>query len=255
MYYYVMIKFEFPVPQGFTSSMTGQDRGMNRGMSLVELMLSLTIGTMVILVVCTMYALFSKCYGETKEAWYCLQSLRSAFVQIDSDVKQCSFLLPQDLKLAWDGGTLFIAGAPATSAYSGVSLNGGAPPPYYSIVQTSLGPAVGLDSVDIDEDGTPDYRADLGVITDSGPCVISHGYSRGNATLSMASSHRIRPGDRSVPSNHYQLREDGLYRNAQLLAEAITAFDAHVAGNELTIHLLARHNGKQKDLTYTYRLQ
>ena len=228
---------------------------MNRGMGLVELMLSLTIGTMVILVLCTMYALFSKSYGETKEAWHCMQSLRSAFVQIDSDVKQCSLLLPQDLKLAWDGGALFIAGATATSSYPGVSLGGDAPPPYYSIVRTCLGPTVGLDSVDIDGNGTPDYRADLGVITDSGPCVISHGYSRGNATLSMAFPHRIQPGDRMVPSNHYRLREDGLYRNAQLLAEAITAFDAHVAGNELTISLLARSNGTQKDLSCTYHLQ
>ena len=47
---------------------------MNRGMGLVELMLSLTLGTMVILVLCTMYALFSKSYGETKGAWHCSHS-------------------------------------------------------------------------------------------------------------------------------------------------------------------------------------
>jgi hypothetical protein len=228
---------------------------MNRGISLVELLLSLAISTMVILGLCTMFALFTRGYRETREGWYCMQSLRSACAQIDADVKQCAFLLPQDLKVACSQGSLFIAGAPVTSGYSGISLHGKAVPPYFSVVQQSTGSSIGLDSVDIDEDSTPDYWADLGIITDSGPFVISHGYSRGNTFITLASPHRIIAGDRSVPSNHYELREDGLYRNSQLLAEAITAFNAQVADHELTVHLVASHNGEKKDISYTYHLQ
>lgn len=228
---------------------------MNRGMSLVELLLSLTICTFVILVLGGMYALFSKGYREMRDSSYCMQSLRSACVQIDADVKQCALLLPQDLKVACAQNALFIAGAPSTSGYSGVSVRPGSAPPYYSIVRQSLGSSVSLDSVDIDGDSTPDYWADLGIITDSGPCVISHGYSRGSTSLSLAAPRRIQAGDRSVPSNHYELKDDGLYRNSQLLAEAITEFDAHAEGNELFIHLLACHNDERKELSLSYHLQ
>ena len=40
---------------------------MNRGVSLVELMLSLTIGTFLILVLFSMYALISKGYRESRD--------------------------------------------------------------------------------------------------------------------------------------------------------------------------------------------
>lgn len=228
---------------------------MNRGFSLVELLLSLTLSTMVILVLCTMYACFSKGYRETRDGWRCMQSLRSAFAQIDADVKQCALLLPQDLKVAWSGGALFIAGAPVTSGYSGVALQENAAPPYCSVVRECSGRVVELDSVDIDGNSTPDYWADLGIITDSGPCVISHGYSRGVTLISLASSPVIKAGDRAVPSNHYELKEDGLYRNSQLLAEDISAFDASIAGTRLTISLTAGHNDEKKDISYTYYLQ
>jgi hypothetical protein len=234
--------------------MTAEGLGMNRGMSLVELLLSLTISTVVILVLCSMYALISKGYRESREGWYCMQSLRSAIVQIDADLKQCAFLLPQDLKVACDRGSLFIAGAPVTSVYPGISLHPKAAPPYYSVVRSCRGNTIGLDSVDVDQEGSPDYWADLGIITDSGPYVITHGYSRGMSSIPLQCAPKIQAGDRSVPSNHYELKEDGLYRNAQLLAEAIHAFDAHVTGNVLSIHLQASHNGEKKDISLTYHL-
>jgi hypothetical protein len=112
-----------------------------------------------------------------------MQSLRGAFIQIDADVKQCALLLPQDLKVAWSGGSLFIAGAPVTSAYSGIGLDGSTAPPYCSVVRSSTSRSVELDSVDIDGNSAPDYWADLGIITDSGPSVISHNYSRENTLV------------------------------------------------------------------------
>jgi hypothetical protein len=233
----------------------GKGLCMNRGMSLVELLLSLSLSTIVILVLGTMFALFTQSYRETRDGWYCMQSLRSACAQIDADVKQCALLLPQDLKVVCSGHALFVAGAPVTSGYPGLSLQEKTAPPYYSVAQEGAGSSIGLDSVDINGDSTPDYWADLGIITDSGAYVISHTYSRGSISLSLTSPHRIRTGDRSVPSNHYELKEDGLYRNAQPLAEAITAFDTRMAGKKLTIHLLASHNDEKRDISYTYHLQ
>ncbi|HNY64354.1 MAG TPA: hypothetical protein PKM41_02880 [Deltaproteobacteria bacterium] len=228
---------------------------MNRGVSLVELMLSLTIGTFLILVLFSMYALISKGYRESRDEWYCMQSLRSAIAQIDADLKQCALLLPQDLKVACADGSLFIAGAPVTSGYPGISLHSENSPPYYSVVQGSRGTTISLDSLDVDSQGSPDYWADLGIISDSGAYVISHGYSRGTSPIPLKSTPRVQAGDRTVPSNHYELKEDGLYRNAQLLAEAIREFDARVTGNTLTIRLLASHNGEKKDISLSYHLQ
>lgn len=228
---------------------------MNKGVSLVELMISLTISTVLILAVYSMYSLYTKGYLDSRDNWYCMQSLRSSLVQLDSDLKQCAFLLPQDLKIASQKDSLFIAGAPVTSSYSGVSVHGKYPPPYFSIIQSSTAGSITLDTIDIDQDNTPDYRADLGIITDSGPYVISRGYSRGNAMVPLTLQPQVKAGDRSVPSVHYELKGDGLYRNAQLLAEAITGFDATITGKTVTILLTARHNGEEKRTSYRYELQ
>jgi hypothetical protein len=228
---------------------------MNRGVSLLELLLSLFISTVIVLALYTMYALFSKSYRETRESWYCMQSLRSACAQIDADVRQCALLLPRDLMVACSRDSLFIAGSPVTSQYPGLTLHGKAAPPYFSVVKRAGGSFMELDTVDLNGDSAPDYWADLGVITDSGPGVISHDYSRGSPSLSLAVPLMVRAGDRSVPSNHYELRAGGLYRNSQLLAEAITAFNARFSGGELTVSLMAGHHGAKKDVTFTYRLQ
>ncbi len=228
---------------------------MDKGISLVELMISLTISTILILAVYSMYSLFTKGYLDSRDHWYCMQSLRNALIQIDSDLKQCAFLLPQDLKIASGKGSLFIAGAPVTSSYSGLNVHRKYPPPYFSIIQSSAAGTITLDSIDIDQDNTPDYWADLGIITDSGPYVISRGYSRGNAVIPLTAQPQVKAGDRSVPSVHYELKEDGLYRNAQLLAEAVTAFDAAITGKTVTILLTARHNGEEKRTSYRYELQ
>ncbi len=228
---------------------------MDKGVSLVELMISLTISTIIILAVYSMYSLFSKGYLDSRDHWYCMQSLRNALIQIDSDLKQCAFLLPQDLKIAPREGSLFIAGAPVTSSYPGLNVHGKYPPPYYSVIQSSTDSGITLDTIDVDYNNTADYRADLGIITDSGPYVISHGYSEGNMLVSLTTPPTVKAGDRSVPSVHYELKKDGLYRNAQLLAEAITAFDSTVTGKTVTILLTARHNGEEKSTSYRYELR
>ncbi len=227
---------------------------MNSGMTLVELMISLTISSLLILSLYSMYSLFSVNYLDTRGSWYCMQSLRNSVIQIDADIRQCACLLPQDLKVACAKNSLFISGPSITSGYSGLELHAKAPPPYYSVVRTSSGKGITIDTVDIDGNDTPDYRADLGIISDSGPSVISHGYSMGNLTIPLTSPIVAKEGDRLVPSVHYELRGDGLYRNSQLLAEAIRAFDARVVGHEITIDLTASHNNEKKTLSCTYHI-
>ena len=228
---------------------------MDRGISLVELMISLTISTILILTLYTMYSLFSKGYIDSRDSWYCMQSLRCALVQIDADLRQCACLMPQDLKVAAMKNSLFISGAPVTSSYSGIALHGKLSPPYFSVVRSLEGNRIILDSVDIDQNNVPDYWADLGNITDSGPYVISHGYSRGSPEIALTSLPKIKVGDRSVPSIHYELKEDGLYRNSQLLAEAIRAFDVSRSGDIVTISLTAGHNSEKKHISYAYELK
>jgi hypothetical protein len=183
-----------------------------------------------------------------------MQSIRCSVIQIDADLKQCACLLPQDLKVACTKGSLFISGACITSGYSGLELHRKSPPPYFSVIRAVSGSGMTLDAVDIDGNGTPDYRAGLGVITDSGPSVISNGYSRGSLTVTLSKPLSAKAGMRVVPSVHYELRGDGLYRNSQLLAESIRAFEARVSGCEVVIDLTASHNNQEKRLSYAYRI-
>ncbi len=62
-------------------------------------------------------------------------------------------------------------------------------------------------------------------------------------------------GERAVPAVHYEVKEDGLYRNNQLLAEAIRSFESSMNDNDVTVVLKACSHGKEKILSYTYRLQ
>jgi prepilin-type N-terminal cleavage/methylation domain-containing protein len=228
---------------------------MKRGLTLVELLLSITIASILLLTLFSVYSLTSGMYRETRGSWYCMQSLRSAIIQLDADLKQCACLLPQDMKIACADNALFISGTPLTSSYSGITIHRKLPPPYFSTIRSLSGSIITLDAVDIDFDGAADYWADLGIITESGPCVISHGYSRGNTAIPLASVHLGNIGERAVPSIHYELKEDGLYRNNQLLAEAICSFETQMSGNDVILFLKACYHGEEKDISYTYRLQ
>ena len=228
---------------------------MNNGLSLVELLVSMTISSVLILALFSLNLLCAGTYTGVRDSWYCMQSLRNALLQLDTDLTQCACLMPQDLKIALAGSQLFIAGVPVTSKHSGLSLPLTNAPPLYSIVRSRGDRSIVLDTIDIDADTVPDYWADLGIITDSGPYVISHTYSRGNTLVKITQEAAVTSGDRIVPAIHYDLRSDGLYRNAQLIAEAITGFDITKEEHLLTIRLEAGYNHVQKQVSYPVVMQ
>jgi prepilin-type N-terminal cleavage/methylation domain-containing protein len=228
--------------------------GMKTGLSLVELLIAMAAASLLMLVLYHLQILSNAIHIEMKDEWYCMQSLRGAAVQLNDDLTQCACLLPQDLKVALDGSELFIAGVPVTSQHPGIRPSPSIPPPYYSIVVSSTTHDLVLDAIDIDGDSRADFWADLGMITEAGPCLISHEYSRGNPTVTMVSSHAIAPGNRVVPAIHYELKADGLYRNSQLLAEAIVHFEPRLGSGELVVVMRARHHGTEKELSIPYPL-
>lgn len=228
---------------------------MKRGLTLVELMLSITIASILILTLFSIYTLIAGTYRETRGGWYCMQSLRSSILQIDSDLKQCACLLPQDMRVVCRENALFISGIPVTSSHSGIGINSKTPPPYFSTVQSLSGNVVTLDTADIDFDGTADYWADLGIITESGAYVIAHGYSRGSTAVPLTSIPSVYIRERVVPSVHYELKAGGLYRNNQLLAEAVCHFEARLEGDDVIVFVKACYDGEEKSLSYTYCIQ
>lgn len=225
---------------------------MNKGLSLVEFLVSMTIASILMLVLLSMNILSAGTYTETRDNWYCMQSLRNALLTLDTDLRQCACLMPQDLNIARQKDHLFIAGVPVTSTHSALKLPQKHPPPLYSVVLSSYDHTLVLDTVDIDSDSVPDYWADLGIISDSGPCVISHAYSRGNTAVRITAETPAATGDRIVPAIHYELRSDGLYRNAQLIAEAVSAFDMSMAEDILTIRIQAGHNSVVRQISYPF---
>ena len=223
---------------------------MNKGLSLVELLVSMTITSVLVLALFSMNLLCAGTYTDVRDSWYCMQSLRNALLLLDRDLTQCACLMPQDLKVALAGNQLFIAGIPVTSTHSGLSLSNKYAPPLYSVVRSTSDRSLVVDTIDIDADSVSDYWADLGIITDSGPYVIAHTYSRGNTMVPITTEAATSTGDRIVPAIHYELRSDGLYRNAQLIAEAIRGFDMTMEEDLLTIRLQAGYNHVQKQISY-----
>jgi prepilin-type N-terminal cleavage/methylation domain-containing protein len=225
---------------------------MNKGLSLVELLVSMTIASVLILMLFSMNLLCAGTYTDVRDNWYCMQSLRNALVLLERDLAQCACLMPQDLKIALAENQLFIAGIPVTSKHSGLSLPQKYAPPLFSVVRSTNDRSIVLDTIDIDADTVADYWADLGIITDSGPYVISHSYSRGNNLVEITAEAATSTGDRIVPAIHYALRSDGLYRNAQLIAEAVNGFDMTMEEDILTIRLQAGYNHVQKQISYPF---
>ncbi len=228
---------------------------MERGLTLVELLLSIALASILILTLYSIHSLTASTYRDTMAGWYCMQSLRSAIVRLDADLKQCACLLPQDMRIACGENALFISGVPLTSSHSGIHVHASIAPPYFSTIRSLSGSSMTLDALDIDSNGSYDYWADLGIITERGPCVISHGYTRGDAVLTLKEPAPGNIGERAVPAVHYELRADGLYRNGQLLAEAVCAFAPHVDGSEVVIVMEACYHEYKKDIAYSYHLQ
>lgn len=225
---------------------------MQKGVTLVELIISMAIASLLMLATYGMHAMGQEVSRTIRDGWYCMQSLRAAILQLDQDLLQCAHLLPQDLKVVIGVSHLFIAGAPPTADYSGLSLATGDPPPYYAVVVSETSSALLLDTVDLDADHVPDFRADLGLITDNGAYVIAHSYVRGNTSIPIHGSPSGMIGSRAVPAVHYALKDDGLYRNGQLLAERIERFEARREGSVLHIYLRSSCNGTTREMHYRY---
>lgn len=226
---------------------------MNRGSSLIELMVALTIASILLLGLYFMTAISSKKYTDLREGYLCMQSIRNTIVHLNHDLVQCAYLLPQDMKVMCQDNELFIAGLPVTSRHSGLEITGS--PPYYSKILSCSESAMRLDTIDIDHDSTPDFWADLGIITGTGAYTINHGYSRGNTRIALCSSVRPQAGERAVPAIHYELKDDGLYRNSQLLAENIGVFTASFDSHKIQVYLKAIYNETQRELQFAYTLQ
>lgn len=228
---------------------------MDKGVSLVELVVALACSSVLVLALYHVHRVSASSHHEMRDAWHCMQSIRQATLQLNSDMTQAACLLPQDMGIRVEGSDLYIAGIPVTSQHPGIALSTRMPPPYYAVVLSSGAFGFTLDTTDIDGDARDDFWADLGVITDRGPCTISHGYTRGNVTLSISAGLAPLPGDRVVPAVHYGLEADGLYRNGQLLAEAVVLFDPAVSGRELTIRMRSRYHGSTKDILLSYPVE
>ncbi len=230
---------------------------MEKGVGLVELLIGLACSSILFLALYQFYQVSAVTHQEMREAWYCMQSLRQASIQLNADLVQCALLLPQDLKIAVQGSELFIAGVPDTSENPGISISLTNPAPYYALINSSVQGVAILDTVDIDNDSHADFWAGLGILSESGPCVVGHNYSRGLANKSIPLTCAIMPvqGNRAVPAIHYELKGDGLYRNNQLLAEAVVLFHPTISGNDLTIHMRSRYHGTEKELSLSTPIQ
>lgn len=227
---------------------------MRQGVTLVELMIALAIASILILAAYRMHAISDTIARTSRESWYCMQALRAALLQLDQDLTQCAYLLPQDLKIAAQANGLFIGGVPATADHDGLQLNTLIPPPYYAVIVAQEGSGIRLDTVDIDRDQVPDYWADLGLITDAGAYVIAHTYTRGDSFIPLKTAPSTATGARVVPAVYYELRSDGLYRDGQILAEGIDAFEAHRDGREVAVYLRAHHHDTVREIQYRFTI-
>lgn len=227
---------------------------MRQGVTLIELVIAMAIASILVLAAYSMHSIGEGISRTARDSWYCMQALRAAFLQLDQDLMQCAYLLPQDLKIAVQANRLFIGGLPVTADHPGVQINAVIPPPYYAIILGQEGSGIRLDTVDIDADHNPDFWADLGVLTDAGAYVIAHTYTRGNTFIPLKGDPVGVNGARAVPAVYYELQRDGLYRDGQILAEGIDAFEAHRDGTDVTIYLRATNNGTVREMHYRFAI-
>jgi prepilin-type N-terminal cleavage/methylation domain-containing protein len=226
---------------------------MSRGMTLIEFIIVLLLGSLIMLSVSSVYVAVAWAYGSQRSDWMCMQSLRTAMHMLDRDIEECAFLLPHDLKIVCGSNKLFIAGLSETEDHKGLTINSLFAPPYYSTVSSKNRDSIVLDTMDIDTDGKPDYIAGQGIISDSGAYEIMNNYSRGSSPIPLKGGSP-KTGDRTVPAVLYQITGDGLYRNNQLVSENITDFTVKRSGSELTIIMRARRNETAKEISYNYSL-
>ncbi len=223
---------------------------MRSGLSLIELMIALLCASLLMM---SMYALsraVQQTYRDSRSDWYCQQALRTAYLQLDLDLQQLGYLLPRELWIAVNEGGLFIGGLPRTSQHDGLQLETCTSLPCFALIREVYEGGLLLDQVSIDGDSRPDFWAGLGIITRGGAARIQGNYSRGNLLVAYSGTLSVQPADRVVPAIHYQLRSQGLYRNAQLLAENITVFEVQHIDDELKIRLEAESDDKRRALSF-----
>ncbi len=226
---------------------------MSRGMTLIEFIIVLLLGSLIMLSVSSVYVAVAWAYGSHRSDWICMQSLRTAMLILDRDIEECSYLLPRDMKVVCSGNKLFVAGLPLAMDHKGLKINSSYAPPYYSTVSSKNRNSIILDTMDIDIDGKPDYIAGHGIISDSGAFEIMNNYSRGNTPIPLKEG-APKAGDRTVPAVLYQVAGDGLYRNNQLVSENITGLSAKLTGSELNIIMRAERNETAKEISFNYSL-
>ena len=226
---------------------------MSKGMTLIEFVIVLLLGSLIMISVSSVYIAVAWAYGSQRSDWMCMQSLRTAMLMLDRDIEECAYLLPHDLKVVCYRDKLFIAGLPPTVDHKGLTINSLYAPPYFSIVSSKYGDSIALDTMDIDTDGEPDYIAGHGIISDSGAYEIMNYYSRGNSPIPLK-GETPKAGDRTVPAILYQVIGDSLYRNNQLVSENITGFSTKRSGSELNITMRATRNETTKEISYNYSL-
>jgi hypothetical protein len=230
-----------------------EEEEMSKGMTLIEFMIGLLLGSLIMLSVSSIYIAVGWSYGSQRADWLCMQSLRTAMLMLNRDIEECAYLLPQDLKVSCSSNRLFIAGLPVTTDHEGLRVNSLYTPPYFSVVSSKYGDSIVMDTLDIDDDNKPDYKAGYGIISDSGAFEIMQYYSKGNVTVPLKGG-APNAGDRTVPAVVYQMRQDGLYRNGQLVSENITGFSAIQSGSELNIKMRAKRNETTREINYNYNL-
>lgn len=228
---------------------------MNRGLSLVELMVALACCSLVILCVWRIHVMSSVHFRQMRDQWHCMQSLRLASFRLHADLVQRACLMPQELAVRTRGSELFIAGIPVTSQHPGIRLHARKAPPYHAVAVGASATAVVLDTTDIDQDGLDDFTAYQGIITDSTFGTIGSRYVQGSVVVPIAASLPPAIGDRVVPAVHYMMTPDGLYRNGQLLAETIVSFEPRINQDTLTVSMQARSHGTTKTLSLSYPIR
>jgi hypothetical protein len=226
---------------------------MSKGMSLIEFMIGLLLGSLIMLSVTSIYIAVGWAYGSQRSEWLCMQSLRTTALVLNRDIEECSYLLPQDLKVSCSLSRLFIAGLPVTADHEGLIINSLYTPPYFSVVSSKHGDSIVLDTLDIDADNKSDYKAGYGIISDSGAFEIIQHYSKGSMPVPLKDGSP-NEGDRAVPAVMYLIKEDGLYRNGQLVSENITGFSPTLSGSELNIKMRAKKNETTKEISIDYNL-
>ncbi|HPC46399.1 MAG TPA: prepilin-type N-terminal cleavage/methylation domain-containing protein [Deltaproteobacteria bacterium] len=225
---------------------------MDRGMSLVEIMVALACCSIVMLGVYRLYILTAATFRDVCDEWRCMQSLRLASLRIHTDMVQRACLMPPELAVRADGSRLLIAGIPVTSHHPGIRPHSRKAPPYYALVQSVTAQGVTLDTTDIDGDGIHDFAAYQGFISDSSSGAIHGGYVQGTPLVRITAETPPQAGDRAVPAVIYSLDAPGLCRNGQLIAESVTSFEPRMTSDGLVIHMKARSHGTTKDMLLSY---